>query len=609
MAVSEQRRASVMGAEAALGWLRLALVMLIGVALLVADPDVRPKALTVGVIAVGVLYAVTDSTLGLYRRYRRRLLRKAYVVIDLALITVLVYLTGDATSPLYLLYALPLVVVVIQNGARDGLLYMLAVTMLSGAVATWSDSGASPAWWVTQNCALWALYLLVGIFTYTEDERREKARRRDELDAMHRAASAPMHTGDLPTVIEKMLNGALGATRSCWAGIYLYSEEDDCFFACYSLSGEGREATVQHATPQVASSDVLYRVLYTRVPEAIADLQAEPRLRSSVLNEWGVRSAIVTPLIAPGARRIGIMCLGREGCRKVTQHEMRFAGTLTLQAASSINSAYLFEEAASIEAAKEADKLRTQLLGTVSHELRTPIAAIKGFASSLRDVDELNVPKEMENDWIAEIEDNAERLNTLVNDLLDLSRLESGALRMSLEWQDINDVIEDLRPNLQLLAGDRNLEMHTGASLPLIKCDAERIGQVLRNLVENAAKFSPAGSYIVIGAERKDTGIRVGVRDEGKGIEPEFQDKVFERFYQVEGASYSPQKGTGLGLAICRNIVEAHGGRIWVESVPGQGSIFYFQLPSPSGPVLPGLRLVEGVSPVRGHNPELVLGR
>jgi two-component system sensor histidine kinase KdpD len=254
---------------------------------------------------------------------------------------------------------------------------------------------------------------------------------------------------------------------------------------------------------------------------------------------------------------------------------------MAMQAAVAIHAARLFEEAASLEAAKEADKLRSQLLATVSHELRTPIAAIQGFASSLKCAEEIGISREMEQDWIDEIELNADRLRRLVTDLLDLSRLEAGALRMAMEWHDVNDIVDDLRPNLEVLAGTRNLVIQSADNLPLVRADGERVGQVLSNLVENAAKFSPADSNLVVGVERFEGGVRVGVLDEGEGIAPEYREKVFERFFQIEGASHRRQGGTGLGLAICRNIIEAHGGRIWIESQPGSWTIFYFTLPSP----------------------------
>jgi signal transduction histidine kinase len=580
MAVREQRQFLATSAEPTLAWLRLFVIALTGVVLVVGGRGLTSSRLVWGVLLLAGLYAGADSVLRLYRRFRTLLTRRAYLVIDLALITLLVLLTGGMHSPLFLLYALPLVVVALHHGVRAGIFYCAAVSVLYALAVRLGPEPEAPIW-LAHLGLLWALFLMIGYITTADYSREERARRRDEMAAMQRAAAALVHTGDIPTVIEDVLAGALGPARCCYACIFLYDEDNHSFTTCYSIASEhGREGTLQQEAVEVLPTDVLFRVMYTGNTISVSDIHVERRLKESVLHRDGVRSVILTPLIAPGARRVGILCLARGEVHKSTPRELRFAETLAMQAAVAVHSAVLFEEAARLEAAKEADRLRSQLLATVSHELRTPIAAIQGFASSLKCADELGgIPRDMERDWIEEIESNAERLKRLVTDLLDLSRLESGALRMAFDWQDVNDVIEELRPNLELIAATHVLVVKSQGSLPLVRCDAERIGQVLTNLVENAAKFSPPLSVLVVGTERYEGGVRIGVRDEGAGIAPEYLEKVFERFYQVEGDGHRPTGGTGLGLAICRSIVEAHGGRIWVESQVGHGSIFYVTLP------------------------------
>ncbi|MDP9378641.1 MAG: ATP-binding protein [Chloroflexota bacterium] len=584
MAVREQRQFLATATEPTLAWLRLFVVALTGIALVAGGFAQAGSRVAWGVVLVAGMYAAANSMMGLYRRFRRLLTRRVYLVMDLALITLLVHATDGVGSPLFLLYSLPLVVVVLHHGVRAGACYCAAVSVLYTIVVQLGTEAETPVW-LSQLGLLWALFLMTGYVSTADESREERARRRDELAAMQLAAAAATHTGDIPTVVENVLTGALGPTRCCYASIFLYDEETHGFTTCYSLSGcDGRGGSLEQQPVEVLPSDLLYQVMYTGNPISISDTHADRRLRGSVLDREGIRSMVLTPLIAPGAKRVGILCLARNEAHRATQHEMRFAGTLSMQAAVGIHTACLFEEAASLEAAKEADRLRSQLLATVSHELRTPIAAIQGFASSLKCAEDLGgLPPEMQRDWIEEIESNADRLKRLVTDLLDLSRLEAGALHMNLDLQDIHDVIDELRPNLEVLAGTHPLVIKVQSTLPLlVRCDAERIGQVLSNLVENAAKFSPPESTLVIGAERHEGVIRIGVRDEGQGIPPEDQEKVFERFYQVEGGGHRPTGGTGLGLAICRSIIEAHGGRIWVESQVGQGSIFYIILPPPT---------------------------
>ena len=583
MAVREQRQILVATTEPTLAWLRLFVVALTGVALVAAGVGVEDAWAVWAVVLLATAYAATNSSLALYKRFRSLLTRRVYAVVDATLITALVLLTGGTSSPLFGLYALPLIVVVLHHGVRPGAYYSLGVSVAYAVVAQLDPPAGGPVW-LAHLGLLWALYLVLAYVTTADDAREDRARRRDELGALQRAAAAPMHTGDIPTVVENLLAGTIGPANCCSAAIYLYDELDHTFTTRYSLSSDGQDSPPEQERVRVLQSDVLYQALYTGQPIAIADTHADRRMLSSAVRGDSIRSVLLAPMIAPGAHQVGVLCLARRECHRASQHEMRFAGTIAMQGAVAIRTAFLFEEAASLEASHEAEKLRGQLLATVSHELRTPIAAIQGFASSLKCADELDIPPDMERDWIDEIELNADRLRRLVTDLLDLSRLEAGALRMHIEWQDFADVIEELRPNLELLAGTRTLEIHTEDAPASVRCDAERIGQVLTNLVENAAKFSPPDSTLILGATRHEGGVLIGVRDQGEGIPEEFQEKVFERFYQVEGASGRPRGGTGLGLAICRNIVEAHGGRIWVKSCVGQGSVFYFTLP-PAAPV------------------------
>lgn len=583
MATSNQRQDLIGLMEPTLGWLRLAVVALAVLALLIAGAGVWPAAIAWLGVALASAYAYANSSLCAYKVHQPRLTRRVIAGVDLSLITLLIAVSGGAASPLVWLYSLPIVVGVVHHGIRVGAQLTLAASLLyATAAALWSPPG--PPVWIAHVGLLWSLFLLLGYLTLTDGTREEKARKRDELAALQRAAAAPMHTGDMRTVIESLLTSALGPTHCTQATIYLYDQESHSFTTRYALSAaQGRDRLLVQESAQVPPGDYLFHLVYSGASKAITEIADDRRARASVLNAEGVRSALVLPLIAPGGTRVGVLILGRSQHHRVSQHDRRFAGTLAMQASVAIRSATLFEEAASLEAAKEADRLRSQLLATVSHELRTPITAIQGFAFSLKGDEEMPVPPEVARDWLNEIEQNAERLVRLVGDLLDLSQLESGALRMNLERQYFEHIVDELHTNLEILAGDRRLTIQLGKNLPMLCCDSHRIGQVLCNLVGNAAKFSPPGSNIVVGAERHEGNVLVGVRDEGEGIPLEFQEKVFERFFQVEGQPRVVPRGTGLGLAICRNIVEAHGGRIWVESSPGRGTIMYVTLPGQAG--------------------------
>jgi signal transduction histidine kinase len=227
---------------------------------------------------------------------------------------------------------------------------------------------------------------------------------------------------------------------------------------------------------------------------------------------------------------------------------------------------------------KELDEMKSQLLSTVSHELRTPLASIKGFATTLLRQD-VEWDKETRREFLAIIDQESDRLSELIGNLLDMSRVEAGTLRVEPEPINLAPIIQETASEFQMMTHDHQLQVHLPAHLPLVMADPRRARQVLRNLVENAVKYSPEGGPILISTQVQAGDLQVSVCDRGIGIEPQQLDHVFDRFYQVDSASTRKVGGSGLGLSICEAIVQAHGGRIWVESEPNVGSTFHFTLP------------------------------
>jgi len=240
------------------------------------------------------------------------------------------------------------------------------------------------------------------------------------------------------------------------------------------------------------------------------------------------------------------------------------------------------EKAREVETLRRIDRLRSGLLANVSHELRTPLASIKGFASTLLRTD-VKWSEEEQKDFLQTIDHETNRLTRLINDLLDMSRIEGGGIKLDKRDYQIAEVLDSIGEHLSSLTERHRLEVIVPPELPPVFVDEMRIGQVLTNLVENAVKFSAEGTLITIEAQSADDRVNVIVSDEGVGIPIEFQDKLFDRFYQAESIVAGKKSGTGLGLSICRGIIEAHGGRIWVASQPGEGSKFGFTLPVGKG--------------------------
>jgi PAS domain S-box-containing protein len=234
--------------------------------------------------------------------------------------------------------------------------------------------------------------------------------------------------------------------------------------------------------------------------------------------------------------------------------------------------------AAHLSGLERLNRLKSEFVSLVSHEFRTALVGISGFSEMIRDED---VTIEEAKGYAADINKDAERLNRLINDMLDLDRIEAGRLTLHPQQVDINDVLRDAIDRARASSTRHIILSNLDTKQPVVQCDADRIAQVMANLLSNAVKYSPDGGEIVVTSVASDGQVDVGVRDHGIGIPPEFIKRLFSRYERYDASSKI--MGTGLGLAITRQIVEMHGGKIWVESEPGAGSDFHFTLPVGQG--------------------------
>jgi signal transduction histidine kinase len=242
---------------------------------------------------------------------------------------------------------------------------------------------------------------------------------------------------------------------------------------------------------------------------------------------------------------------------------------------------------AQVAAMQELARLKDEFVSQVSHELRNPLAPIAGYAELLAERSES--PDEVQR-YARNIQRQAQTLERLVDDLLELARLENGRYRLERRPVRIEDVLEATAPDVGRGAELHPVRIDVEPGLPAVDADPERIGQVVRNLVSNAIRYSPEGGEVDVRAARENGLVRVSVVDRGIGIPADRQQRIFEKFYRVDNELTRKVNGTGLGLAISRELVEAHGGRIWVESSPGHGSTFSFTVPVSSGTAMPPAR-------------------
>ena len=289
--------------------------------------------------------------------------------------------------------------------------------------------------------------------------------------------------------------------------------------------------------------------------------------------------ALYTPLRASRGAMGVLGVLPTDPRRFVDIDQRQLLETFASQIASAIERAELAEDARRAQVQVETEQLRSSLLSSVSHDLRTPLAVVTGAAGALlEDARLLGEPTGRE--LLQTIADEAERLNRLVSNLLDMTRLESGALTVKKEWQPLEEVIGAALNRMETMLEKRPVSVKLPADLPLVPIDSVSIEQVFINLLENAAKYTPEGTPVDISARRVEGGIEVEVADRGAGI-PEGQEvRIFDKFHRaVKAGAAGSTRGVGLGLAICRGIVAAHGGRIRAEGREGGGASFCFTLP------------------------------
>ena len=390
----------------------------------------------------------------------------------------------------------------------------------------------------------------------------------------------------MPYIIIAILAAALAGVHWWWTGRYRRLKHE------WAREKDSLEAVQRMHYQTAAQTEAEQQALFNSMAEGLLllDREGHVQLVNRSLEEFfGLRSDVRGQTIMEAFRLQELAAVARRlpAERVVQGQELQLPGAsgrwLEVNAASVLDrdgtqhgAVLVFHDLTRL---KQLENTRQEFVANVSHELRTPLSLIKGFVETLSDGAK-NDP-ELSTRFLRSLEKHTDRLTYLIEDLLTISRLESGQIVMNLHDVALRDEATHVIDDLQARAADKKVSLRNEMPAELrARADADRLQQVLFNLVENAIKYGRAEGTVTIGGHANGSDkVELWVKDDGPGIPPEAKDRIFERFYRVDRARSRETGGTGLGLAIVKHIVQAHGGEVWVKSDLGKGAAFYFTLP------------------------------
>ena len=470
---------------------------------------------------------------------------------------------------------------------------MLGVPMLRdgnpiGAIVVgWAEAGPIPKAQeeLLKTFADQALIAIENVRLFTELDARtaQLTRSVGELKALGEVGQAVSSTLDLATVLSTIVSRATGLAGMDGGAIYEYDETREEFYlhTADRLPAELVDALRSNRIRK--GEGAIGRLAVTGELVEIRDIMDESVYRSrirKILIRLGYRSLLAVPLLRED-HLLGGLVVNRRTAGEFSPQVIELLKTFATQSALAIQNARLFREIGDKSRQLEiASQHKSEFLANMSHELRTPLNAIIGFSEVLAEkmFGEVN---DKQAEYLADILESGRHLLALINDILDLSKIEAGRMELDLDEFSLPSAIDNTVTLVRERAHRRGiaLERTIGARVGRIRADERKVKQVLLNLLSNALKFTPEGGRIDVRADARDGAIEISVTDTGVGIAPEDLETVFEEFRQV-GSTSKKVEGTGLGLAISRKFIELHGGRIGVTSTPGKGSTFTFTLPA-----------------------------
>ena len=401
-------------------------------------------------------------------------------------------------------------------------------------------------------------------------QSREKENER--LLALQRASTTVATRSTTREVIDEVLRIASELLSEASASLYLWDRKFSVLRLAQNADKAGREVSVVLARGEGMSGDLLAKL----EPLVVNDYASWSGATQTGM-ETGLQAVLAVPLVRAGELLGAIVLRSYDPGTSFTLDDARLLGLFGDQAVAALTNAEAFErQRVAMEELEKVNRAKSEFVSIVSHEFRTPLTGIQGFSEIMRD-EELS-PAEVK-EYAGDINKDAQRLNRMITEMLDLDRMEAGRMVLHREPTDLNAIVRDAADRVRPNAPSHPITLTLTPDLPEYSGDHDRLTQVVANLLSNAVKYSPTGGEIVVRTERQEGAIYLTVRDHGMGIPADKLEAIWERYSRIETDTTRGIQGTGLGLPIVRQIVTMHGGKVWAESEIGRGSLFHVVLP------------------------------
>ena len=518
----------------------------------------------------------------------------AALAFDTAIVSA--YVVSDAWqpgSPVRQLLLIPVIEAAVRYGVRGGVALPLALAPVGAAFEWLRSREVTPHRFAVDDVTFTiGVQLIAGLIVGSlvvrlraqtelaearaaeaERFRDELRRRTDLLEAANRCARALGSSLEPERAFAAFLDEVRELVPFDRIAIALTENEQ---LRIVAVAGAGQETTFPPGTVLPLSGSAVQRVLDEDRPVYSEDMRATRLDYEQPLLALGLRARVVVPL-SSGAEPIGALAVSRAEPASFSPGEVELLSLLGRVAATAVRNIRAYEaERETVSELRRLSAMRADFVSLVSHEMRSPMAAVVGAARTLLQRWRELTPEQRAS-FLALIADETSRLSTLVEDVLDTSRIESGSFAYTFSEVDVGEVVREAVATAQLAQGEVPLHAEVTPGLPVVRADRVRLRQVLDNLIDNAVKYSSPGEPVRVAAFADNGRIHVEVRDSGPGIPPESQRVIFEKFGRAPGDGTKP--GTGLGLFIARSIAQAHGGSLDVRSAPGRGTTFALALP------------------------------